>query len=887
MASPRGTGWSPRRSFSFAELVLTSIEMVAILAPASLAVPAAVRAQFVIAGVAFGLMLAPLSRLLTSLWLRPATIGLHRRQAGAVLSEEERETCRRALLALPQRVFQLRAALWPAGALVAGVVMHLDGRLPRERIGTLLVIAALHAFLIGLFRVLWYARLLRPWWEAILPDLEPLRRFADRYHERLFLAAFSTSALAIAGVAAFTAFFIPINLEQYLGLQTYYPLTLLLIAIMWVGIGKRFTADVDAYLEVALDPDRNKHPLRDDPRATSAFRAAQSLPYAFAVVKAGVGLVGLVLLGLQMILFFEVDVENAALLVGEALAVTICAAVYEALWHRSTMRPFLQHLSARHRPNPDAVGTPLSLRGKMLVGFGAVSLFAGVLGLFWSFMQFKTLATDFIQREGELRLSALLGDLRDRAREVERAGGTYDEDMLVARLTEIAHAPVPRGSIQDEVVFYLLPADPARAPIAIGGARRPPDLPGPTLLALRRLDHGTMELTGQQLTGAYGRLRVMLSDGKRSRELGTIALLLPGYRSRGPSTVPQLRVLICFFLALLGASIGVVFLLARDLTRPIRDLERRAEAMAKGDLLHPVSSIAAEADEVGRLIFSFEEMRRALSERLRSSTEINLSLEQEVSRRTAELERRNRELAEALEQLRRAQDQLVRSEKMASMGRLVAGIAHEINNPVNAIVNTVGPLKDALGHGASADEIGDMIRVVQNGANRTKEIVQALHNYSRGDDDRQIDVDLERAIDDSLDLLRHQLRGNITVEKKYGGVGRVRGHAGPLNQVFMNLLSNAAQAIGDSKGQGTIEITTARKADQIEVAIRDDGPGIPPEVLPRIFDPFFTTKDVGKGSGLGLSIVHGIVERHGGRIDVESSAGRGTRFIVTLPSKRN
>jgi signal transduction histidine kinase len=874
--------WALGRRFYLVELTLTALELIFIIAPASFAVPPPVRAQFVAGGLIVGLLLAPITRVATILWLRPVASALTRRQAGAVLSEDEREASRRALLLLPHRVFQLRAALWPLCALTAGVVLHASGRLPRERIATLLVVAALHAFLIGLFRVLWYARLVGPWRDAILPDLEPLRRFADRYHERLFLAAFSTSALAIASVAAFTAFFIPINLEQYLGLQTYYPLTLLLIAIAWLGIGRRFTRDVDAYLAVALSADRSQHPLRDDPRALTAFRAAQSLPYAFALVKAGVGLAGLLLLALQAILFFEVDVENAALLAGEALAVTMGAAVYEALWHRSTMRPFLQHLSARHRPNPDAVGTPLSLRGKMLVGFGAVSLFAGVLGLFWSFMQFKTLATDFIQREGELRLAALLADLRDSAREIERGGAQYDEAILVKRLGEIARAPVPRGSIQDEVIFYFLPADVNRAPVAIGAGKPPPDLPGPTIAALRRLDHGTMELTGQQITGAYARLRVLDPDGQL-RELGTIALLLPGYRSRGPSTVPQLRVLICFFIALLGASIGVVFLLARDLTRPIRDLERRAEAMAKGDLLHPVSSIAAEADEVGRLIFSFEEMRRALSERLRSSTEINLSLEQEVGRRTAELERRNRELAEALEQLRRAQDELVRSEKMASMGRLVAGIAHEINNPVNAIVNTVGPLSEAIGR-ATPEEIADMVRVVQRGAQRTKEIVQALHNYSRGDDDRQIEVDIERSIDDSLDLLRHQLRQGITVERKYGGVGRVRGHAGPLAQVFMNLLSNAAQAISEQKGQGTIEITTARRGGEVTVAIQDDGPGIPPEVLPRIFDPFFTTKDVGKGSGLGLSIVHGIVERHGGKIDVDSGAGRGTRFVVTLPA---
>ena len=879
---------SPRaftRRWYLAELILTGVELLLIVTPASLAVPVTLRAEFVVGGIVLGVLFALVGRAATALWMRPVTAALARRRAGAVLSEAERDASRRALLALPQRVFQLRAALWPSAALACGVVLAAEGRLPRERVATLLVVAALHGFLVGLFRVLWYARMVGPLREAVLPDLDPLRRFADRYHERLYIAAFSTSALAIAAVAAFTYFFIPINLEQYLGLQTYYPLTLLLIAIAWAAIGKRFTRDVDTYLDAVLSPGAAEQPLRDDPRALAAFRAAQAIPYALAIVKASAGVIGIALLALQAILFFEVDVENAALLAGEGLAVIIGAAVYEALWHRSTMRPVLQHLSARHRPDPDVVGTPLSLRGKMLVGFGTASLFTGVLGLFWSFMQFKTLATDFIQREGELRLGALLADVRERAQGVAREGGAFDEAALLRRLGEFASEPVPQGSIRDEVVFYVVPADPRRAPIAIGGGKPPPPLPGATTEALRRIDHGTMELTGQQLTGAYARVRVARAGGG-TRELGTLALCLPGYRSRGPSTVPQLRVLILFFFALVGSSIGVVFLIARDLTRPIRELERRAQAMSRGDLLHPVSSIAAEADEVGRLIYSFEEMRRALSERLRSSTEINLSLEQEVTRRTAELERRNRELADALEQLRRAQDELVRSEKMASMGRLVAGIAHEINNPVNAIVNTVGPLEEAVGvvPEAQAGEIKEMLRVVQRGAHRTKEIVQALHNYSRGDDERLIDVDLERALDDSLDLLRHELRHGIAVERRYGAVGRLRAHAGPLNQVFMNLLSNAAQAIAEATGRGTITITTRRTSSEVAVEIEDDGPGIPPEVLPRIFDPFFTTKDVGKGSGLGLSIVHGIVERHGGRIDVDSAPGRGTRFKVTLPT---
>ncbi len=180
-----------------------------------------------------------------------------------------------------------------------------------------------------------------------------------------------------------------------------------------------------------------------------------------------------------------------------------------------------------------------------------------------------------------------------------------------------------------------------------------------------------------------------------------------------------------------------------------------------------------------------------------------------------------------------------------------------------------------------------MIKVIQRGAKRTKEIVQALHNYSRGDDDRVVEVDLHRGLDESLDLLRHHLKNGIVVERRYGSVGRVRAKSA-INQVFMNLLTNAAQALSEKKDGGTITIDTERTAskeggDKVVIKIADDGPGIPAEILPRIFDPFFTTKDVGEGSGLGLSIVHGIVERHGGTISVESEVGHGTRFTVSLP----
>ena len=228
----------------------------------------------------------------------------------------------------------------------------------------------------------------------------------------------------------------------------------------------------------------------------------------------------------------------------------------------------------------------------------------------------------------------------------------------------------------------------------------------------------------------------------------------------------------------------------------------------------------------------------------------------------------------------------MRSEKLASVGRLVAGIAHEINNPVNAVINSLGPLEETLAQirGASDSELAstaqEMLGVIQRGAARTKAIVQALHNYSRGEEAATREVQLARSIDDSLDLLRHPLR-QVKVIKEVEPGARIVGFPGQIDQVLINLLTNAAQAMGE-KG-GTIRVGARERADGVEMYVSDDGPGIPPEVLPRIFDPFFTTKDVGEGSGLGLSIVHGIVDRHGGRIDVDSAPGKGTTFRVLFP----
>jgi signal transduction histidine kinase len=343
-------------------------------------------------------------------------------------------------------------------------------------------------------------------------------------------------------------------------------------------------------------------------------------------------------------------------------------------------------------------------------------------------------------------------------------------------------------------------------------------------------------------------------------------------------------------------SLGLTWLVTSDTLRPLSTLELRSEEMARGELARPVSP-SGEADEIGRLTVAFEEMRRALRDRLRSTESINVDLEREVRRRTDALEKRNVELADALDKLKRAQEDLLRSEKLASMGRLVAGIAHEINNPVNAVINSLDPLGEQLEELERsrsvqdtlilAKDAKDMLSVIRRGAARTKAIVRALHNYSRGDEHQFRSVDLVRVVGDTLDLLRHQLRDiNITLDLPQ--TCQLQALSGQLDQVIMNIVVNAAQALESQSNQDgsstkDISIRVKQRSDEWCVTITDSGPGIPDHVLPKIFDPFFTTKVVGEGAGLGLSIVHGIVERHGGKLTVESSAGKGTTFTMILP----
>jgi signal transduction histidine kinase len=254
---------------------------------------------------------------------------------------------------------------------------------------------------------------------------------------------------------------------------------------------------------------------------------------------------------------------------------------------------------------------------------------------------------------------------------------------------------------------------------------------------------------------------------------------------------------------------------------------------------------------------------------------------------------------ESLRDLAETRSQLLRSEKMAALGNLLAGIAHEINTPVGAVhsmhdtlVRAVEKLKhilrtdfpqDVAGNRAlqtALQVIEDSNRVIENGTRRVTAIVRSLRNFARMDESAAERVDLHDGLEDTLMLVYHDIKNRIEVVRNYGDIPPVCCRRSRLNQVFLNILTNAQQAIPE---RGRIEISTARVGAEVHVTIADSGVGIPPQNLERIFAAGFTTKQVGQGTGLGLSISQQIVAEHGGRIEVRSTPGQGSAFTVVLP----
>jgi signal transduction histidine kinase len=369
--------------------------------------------------------------------------------------------------------------------------------------------------------------------------------------------------------------------------------------------------------------------------------------------------------------------------------------------------------------------------------------------------------------------------------------------------------------------------------------------------------------------------------------------------------------LVASFLVLVVAVGSVVARAARDLSVPMAQLARAADRVAHGELDAGVPRVAGTT-EVVTLGESVERMRERLARTIGELSDERAGLEVKVEARTAEL-------THALAELRRTQAALIHGERLASIGELVAGVAHEINNPLNAIAGAAGPLaelapelrevldayqaaeedlpparRDALRAlrarlevDLALEDLAGISTVIRRAVDRSVKIVQNLKSFSRASGE-DVPADLHEGLEETLMLLAPRLRAaSVEVVRKLGELPKVYCRAGEINQVFMNLLVNALQSLEATPPPAprTITLETWTEGDLVAVAIADDGAGVPPSLASRIFDPFFTTKPRGQGTGLGLSISTDIARRHGGSLSLEAApeGAGGARFVCRLP----
>jgi signal transduction histidine kinase len=293
-----------------------------------------------------------------------------------------------------------------------------------------------------------------------------------------------------------------------------------------------------------------------------------------------------------------------------------------------------------------------------------------------------------------------------------------------------------------------------------------------------------------------------------------------------------------------------------------------------------------------------------------------------ASQRATKAEARSAELAADLDKMQQTQSQVIHTTKLASLGQMIAGVAHEMNTPIGFVKSNVEVVRELLGEhrqligkclqgfdvmlaadlnnpqmvepmrramtkvraalaaDARLTDGDELLKDSVDGLVQIANLVKNLKGFARVDRDGMDALDLNECVESALTIAAHQLRDRVEVVRELGQLPKINGVASQINQVLLNLITNAAQAMDEG---GTLTVASRRSGDQVEIDVTDTGSGIPDDVMPKIFDPFFTTKPVGEGTGLGLSIVHKIVQSHGGSIKVRTAARKGTTFTISFP----
>ena len=318
-------------------------------------------------------------------------------------------------------------------------------------------------------------------------------------------------------------------------------------------------------------------------------------------------------------------------------------------------------------------------------------------------------------------------------------------------------------------------------------------------------------------------------------------------------------------IAFLVISITISISINRYVSRPVTELVKGTKKVAEGNLNYSIATKGK--DEIAQLASSFNQMTLDLKRADEKLIDWGKTLEQKVQQRT--------------EELRKTENQLIQSDKVASLGKLAAGVAHEINSPLTGILTYSSLLLQAKREG---DPEREDLEVIVNETDRCKKIVKGLLDFARQTEPLKTLSDINEVIGKSIDLISHQASlQNVKIEKRVKpDLPKTMIDVGQIQQVFINILLNAIEAMPNG---GTLTVSSGIEDEMVALRFTDTGVGIPEENLPKILDPFFTTKEQGKGTGLGLSVSYGIIERHRGKLGVKSQVGKGTTFTVKLPIK--
>ncbi len=388
----------------------------------------------------------------------------------------------------------------------------------------------------------------------------------------------------------------------------------------------------------------------------------------------------------------------------------------------------------------------------------------------------------------------------------------------------------------------------------------------------------------------------------------------------------RVKVIVASMLLSIGIAAALAMYTSKLIAHPLRVVTNVARRITQESNFKLRANVNSQ-DEVGTLATSLNQLVEWVESYTKELEIARQNLEQRVEERTQELElsrqtleqrveRRTQELQKILQDLKETQGQLIQTEKMSSLGEMVAGIAHEVNNPVNFIYGNIKYANDYLQDlliliklyqqeypepswiicekieemdlNFIAKDLSSLLSSMKMGAQRIREIVLSLRNFSRLDESDMKEVNIHEGIDNTLLILNHRINQEIAIVKNYGKLPLIECYPAQLNQAFMNIISNAIDVLIEQKNNSNKQITidTVKLDDSyIRVGIKDNGSGITPEIKNKLFNPFFTTKPVGKGTGLGLSICYQIINKHQGKIEVISEIAKGAEFIIFLPIK--